>query len=184
MSENIIDICSYRCFLIRTDVICANGVVMIEKKPKRKAMGISLPQEMYERIQCFGSVNWSAVCRGAIEMKLRALEAERNQNRYEELRIMAEADSEGMREKGYEDGLNYPLQDLDYRKLRELSLKVEPLIENNDPENIIDALDRMKEFRLSHSLWEYKLGFVDGLLRLKKISEMSEHEYKREILKK
>jgi hypothetical protein len=153
---------------------------MTAKTGGRKVMGISLPETMYLRVQSFGNVNWSAVCRGAIEQKLQILESEGDEDRRSKLRKMFAENSKEVQKDGYLDGLNYPIENLDFRALYNLVRKAEPLIEDSDPVNIVAVLDETRSFKLKQNSWEYKVGFIEGLMRLYEIAGMSEATYQRE----
>ncbi len=95
-------------------------------------------------------------------------------NRAEALQSLAKAHSENMRAEGFYDGVNYPLEQLEYPLLGKIEERTRSYREDADPENVIDAFDQINRaagssaFQLQHpENWEYKLGFIDGLGRLK-----------------
>lgn len=94
-------------------------------------------------------------------------------SRGEALAAMAKAAGNQMHTQGWEDGYNYPLDKLDYGILRQIADGTRTSVEDADPEITIEAFDRLNRgpsaFRLQHPAnWDYKIGFLDGLLALQK----------------
>ncbi len=94
-------------------------------------------------------------------------------SRGEALAAMAKAAGNEMHTQGWEDGYNYPLDKLDYGMLRQIADGTRASVEDADPENTIEAFDRLNRgasaFRLQHpGNLDYKIGFLDGLLAIQK----------------
>lgn len=146
-----------------------------------KKMTISMPQELYDRMARFPVTNWSRVARDeGIETKLRILEAIADSDRIAALREKAKADCSDLKAAGLEDAVSYPIEDIDYRFLREFEERAQTYIENSDPENLIAMFDQLNPsfhgngnpaFRLRFQALEYKLGFIDGIMRIKRIAD-------------
>ena len=146
-----------------------------------KKMTISMPQELYDRMMRFPEANWSAVARNkGIEGELRILEAIADNDRVAALREKAQADFSDLQAAGLEDAPNYPIAEIDYRFLREFEERARRYIEGADPENVIAVFDQINRsfhegdksaFRLRFQTWEYKLGFIDGVIRPKHIAD-------------
>jgi hypothetical protein len=142
---------------------------------------LSMPQEVNDRMRRFPDTNWSALFREALEHELRIREAIADNDRAAALRAKALADCEDVRVAGIEDAVTYPIEEIDYRFLRRLEELGRDYIECADPENLIDVFDnlnwsfkkdRTAAFRLRFpKSWDYKLGFIDGLLQLKAIAD-------------
>lgn len=156
---------------------------MTNPESGRKPMTISLPTIMYQRVKEFSGVNWSEVCRAGIQARLNILEVERDGDRMRQLRALAAADSKSMWDAGYYDGLNYPLDDQLYAKMRRLEDRVGSLIEDNDPENTVQEFRNLNLFEVADPSWDYALGMVHGLLKLKRLAGMSEAQYRHDFLK-
>ena len=146
-----------------------------------KKMTVSMPEDLYTRLGRFSEANWSALCRKAIEQELRVREAMADGDRAAALREKARADCVDVRAAGLEDALHYPIEDIDYRFLREFEARSRDYLEGSDPVNLIAEFDRINRsfhetgspaFRLRfHESWDYKLGFIEGLGRLKRIAD-------------
>jgi hypothetical protein len=146
-----------------------------------KKMTVSMPEDLYTRLRRFPQANWSALCRKTIEQELRVREAVADGDRAAALREKASSDCADVWAAGLEDALHYPIEEIDYRFLREFEEKSRDHLEASDPENLIAEFDRINRsfhdngspaFRLRfHKNWEYKLGFIDGLERLKRIAD-------------
>ncbi len=145
-----------------------------------KKLTVSMPQELYERMGLFTDTNWSALCRKAIDQELRVREAITNNDRVKALREKAKADCADVKAAGLEDALQYPLEKIDYGFLRQLEELSREYVETADPDNLIGVFDRLNRsyredgnpsFRLRYHDWNYKLSFIEGVLRLKRIAD-------------
>jgi transcriptional regulator with XRE-family HTH domain len=113
---------------------------------------------------------------GSVSLQVRHQFSQANAdgNRAEVLQALAEAHSEDMQAEGFYDGFNCPLANLDYPLLSKIEERTRNHREDADPESVIDVFDRINQaagapvFQLQHpENWEYKLGFIEGLVRLK-----------------
>jgi hypothetical protein len=146
-----------------------------------KKMTLSMPEELYKRLRLFSKANWSALCRKAIEQELRIREAMADSDRIAALREKARADYVDVRATGLDDALHYPIEEIDYRFLREFEVRGRDYLEGCDHESLIGVLDQLNRsfhedgssaFRLRFpESWEYKLGFIEGITRLKRIAD-------------
>ncbi len=146
-----------------------------------KKMTLSMPEELYKRLRLFSDTNWSALCRKTIEQELRIREAMADNDRVAALREKARADCDDVRAAGLEDALHYPIEEIDYRFLREFEGYSRAHLEGADPDNLIAVFDQINRsfhedgpsaFRLRFpENWEYKLGFIEGIIRLKRIAD-------------
>ncbi len=84
----------------------------------------------------------------------------------------AKADADHMWNAGLHDGLNCDVDSIDYRLLREVEERTRADREAADPENVIATFDQINRnatspFPLNYpGEWEYKRGFIEGLLTL------------------
>lgn len=140
---------------------------------------VSMQQELHDRMARFDR-NWSAIARKSLEQEVRICEAMADLNRSAALQEKAAADCSDVRAAGLEDSLNYPIEEIEYSFLRKFEERSRGFIENADPENITDVFDRLNHgfhedgrnaFRLRINSLEYKLGFIDGVERLKRIAD-------------
>jgi hypothetical protein len=145
-----------------------------------KKMTISMPAELYESMARISDRNWSAIARRSIEQEVRICEAIAAGDRVAALREKAKADCSDVRAAGLEDAVSYPIEEISYRFLREFEARGRPYVEGGDPENLIAEFDQRNQgfhdngdpaFRLRFQDWDYKLSFIEGVLRLKRIAD-------------
>ncbi len=145
-----------------------------------KRISISMPEDLHVRMARFDR-NWSAIARKSLEQEVRICEAMADADRATALREKAQADCSDVWSAGLEDATNYPIEEIDYRFLREFEERSRTYLEDSDPENLIAVFDRFNRsfhddgspaFRLRfQENWDYKLGFIEGLGRLKRIAD-------------
>ena len=145
-----------------------------------KKISISMPQELHDRMKKFDR-NWSEIARKSLEQEVRICEAMDEQDRNAALREKARADCADVWNAGLEDALTYPIDEIEYSFLRVFEERGRDYLQAADRANWIHLFDELnttflqngsKAFRLKFSdSWDYKLGFMQGLLNLKRIAD-------------
>ncbi|MCP1167774.1 helix-turn-helix domain-containing protein [Limimaricola litoreus] len=110
-----------------------------------------------------------------LQDKAQARVAMASDGRAEKLGQMATAHQTKMWDTGLHDAMNCDVDALDYGLVRTIEERTRPYREAADPENVIAIFDDLNKvvgspFWLNHpGEWEYKLGFIEGLLTLSEV---------------
>jgi hypothetical protein len=146
--------------------------------PNRK-ISISMPEELHERMKKFDG-SWSEIARRCLEQEVRIREAMADGDRNAALREKARANCADVGSAGLEDALTYPIEEIEYSFLQDFEERGRDCLESSDPVNWMAVFDELngtfgngtQKFRLRfRDSSDYKLGFMQGLLNLKRIAD-------------
>ena len=138
-------------------------------------VNISLPEDVRVRMSEAADMNWSGVCRVAIERELKVIEALVAEDRIEALRAKRDAAEEDEYQRGREDGVNIDVQLVDWSELVIAERLENDLGSFDNDEFAATALaeygdaesDLIEEYELHKASTAYVRGFVEGLAELK-----------------
>lgn len=138
-------------------------------------VNISLPDDVRARMSRAAHINWSGVCRVAIERELRVIEALKAEDRIEVLRAKRDAAEEHEFERGREDGAHVDVDLVEWSELVIAEKMVEGMSHFYNEEFASRALigyekagsDLIDNYELNKASPAYVRGFVVGLAELK-----------------